>query len=286
MSYPPIAILTDFGLKDPFVGIMKGVITRIVPQSPQIDLTHQIPPGDIQRGAISLWQAYPHFPEGTVFLTVIDPGVGTDRKAIYVQAHQRVFIGPDNGVFSYISDQHSSAWALNNPLYHYVAQSKTFHGRDIFAPAAAYAALGISGPKFGPRVSKLVRLPSPRLQQQGNMLQGEVLTEDRFGNLLTSLGKFSLAKAGRIRFQAWFGSLPDFEIPLSESGLILPTGKKLPLVSTFSDLEVGMCAGLVGSSGLLEIVSNRASAAEELNLNRGDPIQLMISSKTETFQSH
>ncbi|MFO8037267.1 MAG: SAM-dependent chlorinase/fluorinase [Anaerolineales bacterium] len=285
MSYPPIALLTDFGEKDPFVGIMKGVIARIAPQSPLIDITHQVPPCDIQRGAITLWQAYPHFPEGTVFLTVIDPGVGTDRKAIYVQTQQRVFIGPDNGVFSYISDQDPPAWELHNPAYQYLSRSRTFHGRDLFAPAAAHAALGVKGPAFGPPLSNLVRLPTPKLHQQGDTLQGEILTQDRFGNLLTSLGKFKPTYAGNIQFEAWLGSVPDFEMSLSEGSLILPTGDKLPLKSTFADLERGSCAALVGSSGLLEIVSNRASAAEVLALQRGDAVQLSLSPQGETFQS-
>lgn len=276
MPYPPIALLTDFGEKDPFVGIMKGVIARIAPQSPQIDITHEVSPGDIQRGAITLWQAYPHFPERTVFLTVIDPGVGTDRKAIYLQTQQRVFIGPDNGVFSYISDQNSPAWVLENPAYQYPGQSRTFHGRDIFAPAAAHAALGVKGPAFGPQVSKLTHLPTPTLHRRGNVVQGEILTQDRFGNLLTSLGKFYPTSAGRIRFEAWLGSLPAFEMSHSEGSLILPTGDKLPLITTFADLDPGSCAALVGSSGLLEIVSNQASAAEELALQRGDAVQLTL----------
>lgn len=285
MSGPPIAILTDFGDEDPFVGIMKGVIAGIAPQSPLIDITHQVPPGDIPRGAITLWQAYPHFPEGTVFLTVIDPGVGTDRKAIYMESHQRVFIGPDNGVFSFVSDPHTPAWELEDPAYQYPAQSSTFHGRDVFAPAAAHAAQGVPGPEFGPHILNPVRLPRPKLQLEGNTLHGEVLTQDRFGNLLTSLGKFPSTTANKMRFEPWLGTLPSFEVSPSAVKISLPKGEDLPLVTTFAELEKGACAALVGSTGLIELVSHRASAADLLGLERGDPVQLNLIPKGEAFQT-
>lgn len=285
MAQPPIVILTDFGEADPFVAIMKGVIAQISPHAQQIDLTHQVGPGDIQRGALLLWQAYSHFPEDSVFLTVIDPGVGTDRKAICLKAHDRIFIGPDNGVFSYLIGPESKAWQLTNPRYQYHAQSATFHGRDIFAPAAAYAATGIKGPEFGSRVSDLVQLPRPTLKRQGEFLVGEVLTHDRFGNLLTSFGRFTKTPSGILKFKAWLGSLPEFEIAASDLQVILPGGGKLPLKNTFADVEKNSCAAVVGSTGLLEIVSNLASAAEILGLKRGERLRLRPANKGSSFQS-
>lgn len=285
MPHPPIVILTDFGDADPFVAIMKGVIAQISPRVQQIDLTHRVDPGDIQRGAISLWQAYSHFPEGSVFLTVIDPGVGTDRKAICLEAHERIFIGPDNGVFSYLVSPESKAWQLTNPKYQYHAQSATFHGRDIFAPAAAHAAAGVKGPEFGPKVSDLVQLPRPTLKQRGEYLVGEVLTRDRFGNVLTSLGRFNETSSGILKFNAWLGSLPDFEIEASDLQVILPGGETLSLINTFADVNKKSCAAIVGSTGLIEIVSNQDSAAEILGLKRGERLRIRLANKGSSFQS-
>ncbi|MBS3751137.1 MAG: SAM-dependent chlorinase/fluorinase [Anaerolineales bacterium] len=285
MPHPPIVILTDFGEADPFVAIMKGVIAQISPRAQQIDLTHQVDPGDIQRGALLLWQAYSHFPEASVFLTVIDPGVGTDRKAICLEAHDRIFIGPDNGIFSYLTSPESKAWQLTNTRYQYHAQSATFHGRDIFAPAAAHAAAGIKGPEFGSQVSDLVQLPRPTLKQQGEFLVGEVLTHDRFGNVLTSLGRFNKTSSGILKFNAWLGSIPHFEIAASDLQVILPGGEKLPLINTFADVKKNSCAAVVGSTGLIEIVSNQASAAEILGLKRGERLRIRLANKGSSFQS-
>lgn len=273
MPHPPIAIMTDFGERDPFVAIMKGVIHRIAPGTPLVDITHQIPPGDIQRGAIVLWQAVPHFPQGTIFLAVIDPGVGTDRKAIYLQNRQAIFIGPDNGVFSYISDDDSPAWELSNPALQY-ASSSTFHGRDIFAPAAAHAALGKKGADFGPALEGRVTLPRPLLHLEGHTLRGEILTQDRFGNLLTSLGQLSPLDGGDYRLDPWVGTFSPTKIPNGGMEIILPNGERLDLVSTFGDIQPGDCAALVGSTGLIELVSNRESAADLLSLKRGDTVTL------------
>lgn len=272
MSAPTIAILTDFGDYDPFVGIMKGVMSRIAPQAKQISITQQIPPGDIQRAAIVLWQSVPHFPPGTIFLVVVDPGVGTDRKAIILTSGKKVFIGPDNGVFSYILDQNSKAWELNNPEFQYTNLSTTFHGRDIFSPAAAYASLGIQPAQFGDSVQELVKLPAPRLDFVGDSLRGEVLTVDHFGNLLTSIGLFSPSKEDTLHFDPWVSALSSRDIVLNDPHITLKDQSTLPLISTFSDLDGRDCGVLVGSTGLMELVANQHSAAEILKLNPGDPV--------------
>ncbi len=272
MSAPRIAILTDFGDYDPFVGIMKGVMSHIAPHTQFIRLTHQIPPGDIQRAAVVLWQSAPHFPPGSIFLVVVDPGVGTDRKAVILETRQQLFIGPDNGVFSYILDQKTNAWELSNPDFQYTKMSTTFHGRDIFSPAAAYASLGIQPSQFGDPVRELARLPAPSLDFDGESLRGEVLTVDYFGNILTSLGLFSRPVDDMLHLEPWVGSVSSREVALNDPHLVLTDHTTLPLISTFEDLQGRACGALIGSTGLIEVVANQQSAAELLGLSPGDPV--------------
>lgn len=268
----PIAILTDFGNHDPYVGIMKGVILKRV-DAPLIDLTHEIPPGDIRRAAFALWQSYRFFPEGTIFLAVVDPGVGSSRLPVLVESEGYRFVAPDNGLLTYILQPESRAWALANPAFQLHTPSATFHGRDIFAPAAAYAALGVPGRAFGPMVPTLQRIPLPRWEREDEMLHGEVLHTDRFGNLITSLGVFRHDGRHWLLFP-WLSakSEPQYFTP---GAVRLPDGKVLPLVRTFSEVPDGEVAALIGSSGMVEIVANRHSAADILGLKPGTPITLL-----------
>jgi S-adenosylmethionine hydrolase len=161
-----IALLTDFGIYDPYVGIMKAVMSEIASDASLIDLSHQIPAGDIQRGAYVLWQAARDFPPGSIFLSVVDPGVGTIRKGIILQTEKHIFVGPDNGLFSYLLiGNNYQAWELANPNYQRQGISTTFHGRDIFAPAAAFAAQGIQGKEFGAEIKDLINLSKPALMR-------------------------------------------------------------------------------------------------------------------------
>ena len=236
----PIVILTDFGTTDPFVGIMKGVLAKIAPKHPIIDLTHEIPPGDIQRGAIILWQSLPYFPEGSVFLAVVDPGVGTHRRPILLQTGGHIFIGPDNGLFSLILDDSHQAWELQNPRLTLPNPGMTFHGRDIFAPSAGYAARGIPGPEFGESVPDLKRIPLPQLDSPTlRAIHGQVLHADRFGNLLTSLGAFTPSEGDQFRFSPWVGNLPKSEIVLPNSVVELPGGPRIPFAQTFGEILYG-----------------------------------------------
>jgi len=274
---PPIVILTDFGSRDPFVGIMKGVIIGINPQAQLIDLSNQIPPGDIQQAAITLWQSRDYFPKGTIFLTVVDPGVGTGRLPIIVQTDDYIFIGPDNGVFSFIIGDNVQAWELANPGLMLINPGNTFHGRDIFAPAAAHASLGIPGPEFGEVVLDLELLRLPKLDSPSpGILRGEILHADHFGNLLTSLGKFHLIENKLWDFIPWIGDAPTRTIDAAKSYAELPNGAQLPWVKTFDEIKPNQSAVLLGSSGLFEIVSNRQSAAEMLELSGGEKINLKI----------
>lgn len=274
-SSAPLVVLTDFGTADPYVGILKGVIARIAPRTPTIDLTHEIPPGDIPRGAFVLWQARPSFPAGTVFLAVVDPGVGTARRPILVQAGGHTFVGPDNGLFTFVCPPGSPAWALENPAYQLAGASRTFHGRDIFAPGAAHAARGVAGNEFGPALPEIQRLPLPRLEAASpSILHGETLHADRFGNIFTSLGQFTI-EPGALRLYPWVGTLREMVLHPERVHLHLPGGPALPLVVTFAEIPEGACAALVGSTGLLEIAANRASAAEILGLPPGAPVSLI-----------
>jgi len=273
MKSKTIAILTDFGIEDPYVGIMKGIISEISPDAPIIDITNQIPPGDIQRGAFILWQASQDFPKGTVFLCVVDPGVGTERKAVFLQTRDHILIGPDNGLFSYLLYGSSfKCWELSNSNYQRKSSSATFHGRDIFAPAAAFAAKSISGDQFGSRVSSPNRLPEPILTYNESSLTGEILSRDHFGNLFTSLGQFKYQNES-LRFVSW---IDESELTISDKSKIRirVNEKELPLVQTFSSIDPGSCAGLVGSSGLIEIVANQTSAKDLLGLEKGNPVIL------------
>lgn len=273
MSANLIVLMTDFGQSDPYVGIMKGVISGIAPHLNLIDLTHQIPPGDIQEGAFHLWQAAVYFPSDTVFLAVVDPGVGTERKGLFFQRENQVFIGPDNGLFSYLAYRGpTTAWELSNPDFQSKNSSNTFHGRDIFAPAAAHAALGTAGDQFGEVVHSLIHLTQPTFEITKDHLKGEVISIDRFGNLITSLGQF-LMKDDKLLLSSWITDM-RLDLPRNPTINLSQSEEYLPLVATYDEIPPGSCAGLIGSSGLLEISAKQSSAAELLGLRRGDRIAL------------
>ncbi len=272
---PPIVILTDFGTLDPYVGIMKGVLLQRGFQGPMVDLSHHIPPGDIARAAFVLWQSVDAFPPGTVFLVVVDPGVGTARRGMLLEVRDRRFVGPDNGVFSYVWSRQAAAWALTQPAYRLPEPSTTFHGRDIFAPAAAHAALGAAGPTFGPPILDPVLLPTPRCTFRApDRVEGQILHADHFGNLITSLGRLRAINPPRWRLEPWLGQ--DAARTVVVRGVELPDGRVVPLVRTFAEVPAGQVAALVGSTGLIEIVANRASAAEWTGWRGGEPVALRV----------
>ena len=184
-----ITLTTDFGTRDWFVGTMKGVIASIAPRSTVVDLTHDLPPGDIRGGAFALAASHRFFPKGTIHVAVVDPGVGSRRKAIAVQTAKGVFVGPDNGVLSWAlaKEKIRAIHALENEAYFLQPVSRTFHGRDIFAPVAAHLSRGVPIQKLGPALKDFVRLdwPEPRVRRGG--FEGEVVYIDRFGNAITNL---------------------------------------------------------------------------------------------------
>lgn len=190
-AVPLIALLTDFGAADGYPGVMKGVMLGIAPATPLVDLTHEIAPQDVRAGAWVLHTAWRYFPEGSVFLCVVDPGVGSARRPIALRAGERIFVGPDNGLFSYVLAEHTDAHAITlaNPRYFAAHLSNTFHGRDIFAPAAAWLAAGIAFEELGPALSveSLMRLELPHLEWQPNALRAHVIHIDHFGNIVTDI---------------------------------------------------------------------------------------------------
>jgi len=277
---PVIAIITDFGHDDPFVGIMKGVISKLSPQAQLINISNSIPQGDIQRAAIQLWMAKSYFPAGTVFLAVVDPGVGTERKAVIIQDGDFTYVGPNNGLFSYAVEGKFHAWELSNAAYQLASGSSTFHGRDIFAPAAAQAANGIPGVNFGQQVEEIVQLPVIDLLVEPGRMSGEIIYADQFGNLLTSLGKFIKSGEKQYRFESWLSFAKDsndkLEYQIATAKLQLPDGQLINWVQTFEDIPPRECGFLVGSNGLLEIAAFNASAQTLTNLSVGDPVALLF----------
>ena len=233
-----IALLTDFGIDDPYVGIMKGIISHLSPGTSMIDITHQIPAGDIQRGAFVLWQAAQDFPKGTIFLCVVDPGVGTERKGVFLQTRDHTFVGPDNGLFSYLLYKSDfSCWELRNPDLQGQNRSSTFHGRDIFAPAAANAAKYVSGDQFGPQVDQLKELPRPDQKVSENSLEGQILSRDHFGNLFTSLGKFK-HRDNPLHYESWIDGT-ELQIHNKTPIQIHVNDLQLQLVRTFGSVDQG-----------------------------------------------
>jgi S-adenosylmethionine hydrolase len=242
-----ITLLTDFGLSDPYVGIMKGVILSIHPEARLVDISHEIHPGDVRQAAILLEEAYPFFPPGTIHLTVVDPGVGSERRPIGFKAMDQVFVGPDNGVFSAFlggRDRGSVVHVTENRFF-LPAISHTFHGRDIFAPVAAHLARGVDLHEMGSAVTDPVCLDIPSVMINEQSLHGEVTRIDRFGNLITNIPAQT--------FESWMaGNRVLFTI----GQLSLETFGR-----TFSDVAPNSALALVGSSGHLEIAVNMGRAS-------------------------
>jgi len=245
-----IALLTDFGLQDVYVGVMKGAIAKINSQLQIIDLTHDIPPQDLFSARFALLNAYRYFPENTVYVAVVDPGVGSDRRGIAIQFPHGWLVGPDNGIFSGILEvipaikavelSNKNYWLTTNP-------SNTFHGRDIFAPVAAYLAQGVPLESLGNEIAveSLVTLSLPALQISETSITGSIQYCDRFGNLITNI------PADLIKDQDW-------KIEIEQ--------QNIPFAKTYSEIAIGKPLALVGSHSYLEIAINGGSAKRELQL--------------------
>jgi S-adenosylmethionine hydrolase len=254
-----ITLTTDFGLRDPFVGIMKGVVLSICPSARLVDLTHEIAPQDILGGSLALEAATPFFPPGTVHLAVVDPGVGTARRAIAVRAGGAYLVGPDNGLFSFALEEAGwTAVSLTAPQYRLAEVSRTFHGRDIFAPAAAHLAAGVPLERLGPAVSDPEHLRRPGCRLADGELVGEVLDADRFGNLITSIPAARLA-----------------EIPGAALVEVEVAGRRVRgPVGAYAEVREGEPAIIVGSTGRLEIFVRGGRAVDRLSAGRGTVVRV------------
>ncbi|MFW6059870.1 MAG: SAM hydrolase/SAM-dependent halogenase family protein [Phycisphaeraceae bacterium] len=253
-----ITLLTDFGTTDTYIGQMKGVIAAIAPEARVIDLTHHVPPQDITSGAVALDSAVDVFPAGTIHVAVVDPGVGSARRPIAARSDAFLWVGPDNGLFT-------AAWkrypprhivALTEPAYHRPEVSATFHGRDVFAPAAAHLAAGVKLDELGETIDDPVRLELPEPERTADTVKLRVLTIDHFGNLVTNMTARHLTR---------YSDLPRATVT---AGRITAHG----VHRTFADVPEHEPVAYIGSSGRLEIAVRNGSAAATAGVHPGDPV--------------
>jgi S-adenosyl-L-methionine hydrolase (adenosine-forming) len=246
-----ITLTTDFGLSDPFVGIMKGVILGITPDAQLVDISHDIRSYDITEAAFIIESMYPYFPEGTVHIVVVDPGVGSARRPLAASTHGQFFVAPDNGVLSTVlADE---AYHIQNNRLFLKSVSQTFHGRDIFAPVAARLASGTPLEAVGTRISDFIRKPLPVPRREGRKIVGTVLRIDKFGNVITNVRRSDLSPSFTMRVAG---------MPITR------------LCANFSEAEPGEFFAVEGSTGYIEIALNQASAADRLKLASGAEIEV------------
>lgn len=258
---PIVSLLSDFGVRDPFVGAMKGVILGVCAEVTLVDLCHEVSPHDIRGGSFLLFTTAAAFPAGTIHVAVVDPGVGGPRRPILAEVDGQVFVAPDNGLLSY-----PLAYAARWRIRHLTAQgywrhpvSASFHGRDIFAPVAGHLASGVEPARFGPEIDDPVRIPivRPAVDAAGN-IRGTVIWVDRFGNCVTNVARGDLARlapAGGARLRARLGTRP--------------LG---PVVGYFAQLEPGAAGAMVGSTGHVELFCNLGNLAREWRIEPGDEV--------------
>jgi len=260
MARPLIALLTDFGVRDHYAGTMKGVALGICPDATLVDISHDVPPHDVLAGALELAASYRYFPSGTVFLVVVDPGVGSSRHGIAAEAGDYKFVAPDNGVLSVVFDETppKRVVELSERRYARPTVSRTFEGRDRFAPAAAWLAKGIELTALGRPITSVQRLDVPKPQVTADTIAGEVIRVDRFGNLITNID--------RKTFHTVIG-----EEPLAVHIASHPVAK---VVSTYADVAPGELCALFGSSDHLEIAARGTSAAIRLGAGRGAAVHV------------
>ena len=261
-----ITLTTDFGYEDPFVGVMKGVILKINPGAEIIDLTHGIRPQDILEAALTIGLNYKYFPDNTIHVVVVDPGVGSGRRPVLVECDRHFFIGPDNGVFSYIfKKEHDILDVIHITSEHYFLSTKspTFQGRDFFAPAAAWFSKGVNMSSFGERVTdyQTIDLPFPELTAEGTVT-GEVIQIDRFGNAITNI-----AKADMERLEG-AGAEAEYRIILGD--------RAVPLKDFYAQSADRSLCAVVNSSDNLEFFIYSGSASKEFSISIGDRVEISL----------
>lgn len=260
MNSGVITLITDFGTKDGYVGIMKGVMLRINPEVRVIDITHEIPPQDIFKAGFVLKNSYRYFPDNSIHLVVVDPGVGSKRRAILVEAGDHFFIGPDNGVFTFIYELETTKRVieLTNERYFLQNISKTFHGRDIFAPVAAHLSRSISPESFGDICNDVVRISIPKPEIESGTIKGIVSHIDSFGNLVSNIPEDLFTK------------------PKREGEYKIFIGKEIlrKVNDSYSEVKEGEVVAIFGSSGYLEISTRNQNAQQKLGLDKGCEIKV------------
>lgn len=261
MGRPIVALLSDFGTRDHYAGTMKAVVLGVCPDATLIDIGHDIPPHDILAGALELAACYRYFPAGTIFLVVVDPGVGAARRGIAAEVGDYRFVAPDNGVLTAVfRDQPPKrVIELSERKYARPSVSRTFEGRDRFAPAAGWVAKGVSLPSLGRTVTDHVMLDLPEAVVAADGMRGEVVRVDRFGNLITNID--------RRRFEKVAGEGP---VAVRLGVHDIPR-----IVSTYAEAAVGETCALFGSTDHLEIAVQAGSAAERFSLGRGAPVTVL-----------
>jgi S-adenosyl-L-methionine hydrolase (adenosine-forming) len=262
----PIALITDFGLADHFVGSMKAAIFTVNPQAAIIDISHDIPPGDIAAAAFMLLMCSKDFPKSTIFVVVVDPGVGSERSPIAIKSESCYFVGPDNGVLSLVGKKSAfrqEIRRLENNRFFRNPVCSTFHGRDIFGPVAGHLSKGLTFTKIGPLLKKIIECPLTPVKEQSGHVTGNVIAIDRFGNCITAITTSHLKKMSK------------------ENTFVLLKGKKrVPLCSRYCDVLNGKPLGIFGSAGFLEISINNGNAARKLRLKHGDPVEIRDEAST------
>ena len=252
--------MTDFGTTDIFVGVMKGVILGINPDAKIIDITHDVEPQDVYAGAFLLSSAYRYFPPGTIHMGVIDPGVGSARRAIAVETERYYFVAPDNGLLSYALCKEKVCCAVNltNPKYFLPQISNTFHGRDIFAPVAAHISRGVALNFLGGWITNIAQIPISTPDISESEIVGQIIYIDRFGNLITNISQELFASIRRERNFVIF--VKDRQIQR--------------IYNAYAESSAGELLGIFSSFGNLEIAINAGNTAETLGVKRGNPIKI------------
>ncbi len=264
-----ITLLTDFGSRDPFVGVMKGVILGVNPSARIVDITHEVEPHDVLQAAYLLFTAHRFFPHGTVHAVVVDPGVGSERRAILAVTDRYAYVGPDNGVFSpaLAEGREGRAFAITDPRFFRPQVGGTFHGRDVFAPVAAWLSKGVAPDEFGHEIFDYSRLHLPRAAMAGEgFLRGEIAYIDRFGNAMTNVTAEDLDAIADRRL---WGSLRVCTGGVEVSGL----------TRCYADSPPGTPNALVNSWGCVEIYLAQGNASRELGLGRGQPVEVYLADR-------
>jgi S-adenosyl-L-methionine hydrolase (adenosine-forming) len=256
-----ITLTTDYGTNDHLVGTLKGVILSINPDVTIVDITHHVTPYDLLDGALAIGSAFEYFPPRTIHIVVVDPGVGTERRPLLVTAENQYFVAPDNGVLSVVYDRDPNVVVRHANAEHYYRQpvSKTFHGRDVFAPVGAWLSKGWQTASMGGEIQDYKRMTLPRPKTSNGVVTGVVLRIDGFGNLVTNFRAEDLSEGarrdGKVHFQVGKHSVSR-------------------LVETFALGNAGEPIAYVGSSGYVEIAVNKGNAARALAISRGAPVIL------------